>query len=187
MDFLTFDILVIDNTALVSGFNLNLVLTQNPDLQLFMTDLVYEEAEKNPKSTTIIQIAESQGILHVREPDPETFQLVNTVSQKSGDVGALSDPDKSLIALAQDLRMENPELSIALMSDDYSVQNTCAFFTPPIRTYSYAKAGIKRKYRWQVYCPFCRKKYSPEKLGNLCPDCGVELKRKKGKQRSNKK
>jgi rRNA maturation endonuclease Nob1 len=187
MDFLTFDILVIDNTALVSGFNLNLVLTQNPDLEIYMTDLVYEEAEKNPKSSIVIQIAESQGILHVMGADPEILQQVDNIAQKSGDVGALSTPDKSLIALTQELRTKNPELSVVLMSDDYSVQNTCAFFSPPIRTYSYSKAGIKRRFRWKVYCPFCRKTFSPEKLGSLCPDCGVELKRKKKKQPSNQK
>lgn len=181
MDFLSIDILIIDNTALVSGFNLNLAVNQNPDIQILMTDLVYEEAQKNPKSTTILQIAESQDLLKVRDPDGDSMEIVKVVATKSGDRGALSTPDMSLIALTHEIRSENPELNVLLMSDDYSVQNTCAFFTPPIPTYSYSKAGIKRKHRWQIYCPYCRHIYPPDKLGKRCPDCGVVLKRRKKK------
>ncbi len=183
MDFLNIDILVIDNTALVSGFNLNLAVTQNPGIELYMTEDVHAEAEKNPRSATIMQIAEGQGILRVREPDPDTMDLVKEVSRKSGDSGALSHPDMSLIALAHDLRTQFPGRHVVLMSDDYSIQNTSAFFIPPIETFSYSKAGIKNKIRWQIYCPYCKKRYAPDQLGALCPDCGVALKRKKVKKR----
>ena len=104
-------------------------------------------------------------------------------SQESGDIGALSENDKELIALDVDISREKPLSRVFLMSDDYSVQNTCAVLHLSI--YKYRKAGIQKKIRWEVYCPSCYRTYPPAQLGEACEMCGEPLKRRpfRGKQR----
>ena len=167
----TIDCLLIDNTAFVSGFNLNTLMLQHPELQVFITSEIYDEAEKNPRSRQIIAIAEAQKILHIQDPSTNALHLVHNAATKSGDVGALSHADQSLMALHTDLQALHPEWHILLMSDDYSVQNVSPRLN--ISIFRFQKAGIKRTHVWQVYCPQCFRKYPPALLGMECEWCEV--------------
>ncbi|WP_371803265.1 hypothetical protein [Candidatus Lokiarchaeum ossiferum] len=178
-----FDIIVLDNTAFVSGFNLNLVTFQNPAIQMYITMDIYDEALKNPRSKQIIEIAEAQNILRIQNPTADSLNTVTTYATKTGDIGALSKPDQSIIGLCLDLKVDFAEKRIILMSDDYSVQNTCSALKIPI--FKLHKKGIKKKIQWEIYCPQCFQVFPPNELGNLCDHCGAQLKRRRyrGKRR----
>ena len=177
------DIIILDNTAFVSGFNLNLVTIQNPEIQMFITMSIYEEAQRNPRAKRIIEIAEAQNILRIQDPSIHSINTVIERATSTGDIGALSDPDQSIIALCVDLKDQFVEKTIVLMSDDYSVQNTSVALNIPI--FKLHKKGIKKKINWEVYCPQCFKIFQPTELGHDCDHCGAQLKRRryKGKRK----
>ena len=175
------DCLILDNTAFVSGFNLNIIILQHPELHVFITSEIYEEAYRNPRSRQIIAIAEAQDILNIRDPSADALQQVKRAATSSGDIGALSSADQSLMALHVDLHHQHPEWHILLMSDDYSVQNVSPRLN--ISIFRFQKSGIRRTYVWQVYCPQCFRKYPPTQLGMECEMCGAILKRKKKKKK----
>lgn len=180
-NFRNVDILIIDNTAFVSGFNLNVISQQNPNIQIFVTPEIIEETEKNPRSKQLIEIALSQEILKIESPSQEFLSQVKKKATQSGDIGALSKPDQSIIALALELKTQNPSQNILLMSDDYSIQNTCVLCG--IHTFSFQKEGIKKKIDWEIYCPHCFHKFPPQELGKECEFCGGILKRRKSHQK----
>ena len=176
-NFSQIDIIILDNTAFVSGFNLNLVTLQNPAIQMYITMDIYEEALKNPRSRQIIEIAEAQNILRIQNPTSKSIKIVTKFATETGDIGALSKPDQSIIGLCLDLKKDYADLKIILMSDDYSVQNTCSALK--ISIFKLHKKGIKRKIQWEVYCPQCFQIFPPHELGNLCDHCGGQLKRRR--------
>ena len=179
------DCLILDNTAFVSGFNLNTVMLQYQELRVFLTSEIYEEAYRNPRSRQIIAVAEAQNILAIQDPSADALQQVQKAATASGDIGALSHADQSLMALCVDLQHQHPEWRILLMSDDYSVQNVSPRLQ--ISIFRFQKAGIKRTHVWQVYCPQCFRTYPPAELGMECEWCGATLKRKKKKKRKKRK
>ena len=179
IDFTSFDIIILDNTAFVSSLDINLIANQHPDLEIYVSDLIFEEAEKNYRAKNILETALEQRNLLIGAPSSTTMKIIKQAAAKSGDLKALSEPDQSILALAYELRDENPGKNIMLITDDYSVQNTATFVSPPIPTMELSKDGIKKPIQWEVYCPGCFKKYAAEKLGSSCPTCQVELKRRK--------
>jgi rRNA maturation endonuclease Nob1 len=175
-------ILVIDNTAFVSGFDLNAYL-QNKKIKVFITSHVFEEAVKNPRSIQKIEVAQAQGDLIIQDPAVEYITQIKQAATESGDIGALSKTDIELIALGLELHSTNNDQRVAIMSDDYSVQNICSRIK--LQIMKYQKAGIKRNYKWEIYCPNCFHTFPPKMLGKECDFCGETLKRRvfKGKQR----
>jgi len=176
------DILVLDNTAFVSGFNFNLLRIQNPEIIIVITPGIYSEAVKNIRAAPILEIAEAQNNLRIIDPsDPAEIQ-VHDAATKTGDIGALSVNDCGIIALALDMITQNPTKRVLLMSDDYSVQNTSTQLKIPL--FKYRKQGIQKKIKWEVYCPQCFRVYAITQLGEECEMCGAELKRRafKGKR-----
>ncbi|MHA1717917.1 MAG: NOB1 family endonuclease [Promethearchaeota archaeon] len=177
------DFVILDNTAFVSALNPNQIAQQNPDIQFFITSSVYDEALSNPRSSRIIEVAESQNILKIMDPMPESLEQVDRAAKETGDIAALSKTDRELIALYLDLINEYPEQKGLIFSDDYSVQNTCSLLKIPF--FSYQKRGIKKNIRWQIYCPNCFRIFPPDLLGEKCDHCGATLKRRayRGKKR----
>jgi rRNA maturation endonuclease Nob1 len=177
------DYLVLDNTAFMSGLNINLLKLKYPELIIVVSSGIYEEAIMNPRSQRTIEVAETQGYLQIRDPSNESQSKVKIGAQQSGDIGALSDNDRDLMAVCLDLMNEWPLAYVYLMSDDYSIQNTCQHLD--IRIYKFRKQGIQKKIRWEVYCPSCFRIYPPNKLKEPCEICGEPLKRRpfRGKQR----
>ncbi len=173
------DILVVDNTAFASGFNINIIGKNNPEVQIYMTPDVEQETTKSMRSQQIIDVAQSQGLLRIEIPSENSLKKVENVSARTGDSGALSKPDKSLIALSLDLMAANPQKRVFLMSDDYSIQNVCAQMIPPVSILKYSKKGISEAIVWETYCPSCYRTFNPSELSHKCPECNVRLKRKK--------
>lgn len=180
---LSVDILVLDNTAFVSGFNFNLLRIQNPEMIIAITPGIYGEAVKNTRAAPILEIAESQNNLRIIDPSDAAEIQVHDAATKTGDIGALSVNDCGLIALSLDLIAQNTSKRVILMSDDYSVQNTATELKIPL--FKYRKQGISKKITWEVYCPQCFRVYSGNQLGEECEMCGAELKRRafKGKRK----
>ena len=187
------DHIVIDNTTLVSGFNFNLVYDKKDEeedsgeiqkkktVQFYTTPEILTEAENNFQSSRIITVALAQDQLMVQSPSTQSLAIIKKTATKSGDRGALSNPDLSILGLAYELKNLYPNDRIILYSDDYSVQNTAAFLD--IETKSLQKEGIKTKIVWQVYCPQCFRKHSSNKLGKECDFCGGILRRRKKRKR----
>ncbi len=171
------DILVLDNTAFMSGFNLNIISSRNSNIKMYITSFIYDEIAKNPNSLQIVSTAISQKYLKILDPTSESLEYIKMQARKSGDLGALSAPDQSIIALCADFLKNNVENKVFLMSDDYSIQNTCQSLKIPIITFQ--KAGIKHKIKWQIYCPNCFQTFKSEELGIMCDHCGGITKRRK--------
>jgi UPF0271 protein len=176
------DILVMDTTAVIGGLNINVLRTQNPQLEIRMTTAIFEEAQRHKAAQTWLEIAVSQNILRIQDPNSDYTIEVEKKARTMGDLRSLSANDKSLIALALELRSQYPDKRIQVMSDDYSIQNTCTSLKIPI--YKLRKAGIKKAIKWEIYCPDCFRTYSPDKFKEDCDYCGTELKRRpfKGKR-----
>lgn len=175
-------IVVLDNTAFISGFNLNIITANEPQTKISITQEIYEEATRHHASQHILESAMEQGILQIGIPSDQAVDDVTKASKETGDFKSLSNNDKLLIALALTLRTENLNIPVMLMSDDYSVQNTCKKLQIPIQRYQ--KKGIKKQIKWEIYCPDCFMVYKPEQLGEECERCGAILKRRpyKGKR-----
>ena len=108
------------------------------------------------------------------EPSPDSISRVKTTAIKTGDAGALSQTDTSLLALALDLsRMEG---GVSLVSDDFAVRNVAKVLSIPLAQTS-IKGGTWKDVAWKIYCRGCGKEYTNPKL-TICPVCGTQLARK---------
>ncbi len=175
--------IILDNTAFVSNLDPNQLSLQNPEICFYITSSVYDEALSNPRSSQRIEIAEAQHVLKVRDPIPESLKIVSDTAEETGDIAALSNTDQEIMALYLDLMNDFPDQKGLLISDDYSVQNTCVRLKIPY--YSFQKKGIKKSIKWEIYCPNCYEIFSPKLLGKKCDHCGATLKRRafRGKRR----
>lgn len=169
-------ILIIDNTAFAMGFNINLLQDQWEQLQIITTSEIYEEAIRNRQSQQFLEIAQNQGLIQIQDPSIEARQHIEDTALTTGDLQSLSLPDRSLIALAYDLKMSELEANIGVMSDDYAIQNVCAVLN--LQIFTLFKQGIKQVIYWEIYCPRCFKSYPNGKLTENCPKCDCKLKRR---------
>ena len=172
-------IVILDNTAFSNKFEINTIAQSTQEIQFFTTNYIIEEAEKVPFSIQVIEIAKLQNNIHIQDPSPQAAKTIKKYAQKSGDIGALSEQDISIIALAIELREYFPNKCIELMSDDYSIQNVCRIISPPISIINFEMKGISEFITWEVYCPSCYQLFAPEKLKSKCAECNVRLKRRK--------
>jgi len=168
--------IILDNTAFVSNLDPNQLSLQNPEICFYITSSVYDEALSNPRSSQRIEIAEAQHVLKVRDPMPESLKIVSDTAEDTGDIAALSNTDQEIMALYLDLINDFPDQKGLLISDDYSVQNTCVRLKIPY--YSFQKQGIKKSIKWEIYCPNCFEIFFPKLLGKKCDHCGATLKRR---------
>jgi UPF0271 protein len=173
------DILVMDATAFIAGLNINVIQIQNPSILIYTTGGIEEEANKNPRARQCLEVARTQEIIRLGASSKEGITMIKAKAKETGDIGALSDNDIEIIALAWELHRDSPEKNVVLMSDDYSIQNVCAKVQIPI--YTLAKPGIDKPIRWEVYCPNCFKKYPGNMLGKECDHCGTLIKRRPAK------
>ena len=182
-NFNVLNFVILDNTAFVSNLDPNQLSLQNPELCFYITSSVYDEALSNPRSSQRIEIAEVQHVLKVRDPMSESLKIVSDTAEETGDIAALSNTDQEIMALFLDLMNDFPDQKGLLISNDYSVQNTCIKLKIPY--YSFQKQGIKKSIKWEIYCPNCFEIFSPKLLGKKCDHCGAILKRRafKGRRR----
>jgi UPF0271 protein len=99
---------------------------------------------------------------------------VKETAAKTGDMGALSPTDVSLLALALDLKQAAN--GVSLVTDDFAVRNLAEVLAIPLSQTS-LKGGEWKNITWKIYCKGCGKEYTNPKL-TRCLVCGTDLTRK---------
>ncbi|MFB0543429.1 MAG: NOB1 family endonuclease [Candidatus Bathyarchaeia archaeon] len=121
-----------------------------------------------------LQAALDSGSLRVKKPWKRFREEVVKAAEEVGDLAALSPADISILALA--LQLKGLHEDLALISEDYSVQNVADRLG--IRYVSLATVGISHRIVWLTYCPGCRRTYEKPVPDGVCPICGTRLRRK---------
>ncbi len=154
---------VLDSTAFYAG------IPYQGSGRYFTTYLVLEEVRHHNIGVSLIH-----SRVQVTEPSQESLTTVKMTASKTGDSGALSQTDLSLIALALDLSRR--EGGASLVSDDFAVRNVAEVLSIPLAQTS-MKGGQWKNIAWKIYCRGCGKQYTNPKL-KVCPVCGTQLARK---------
>ena len=154
---------VLDSTAFYAG------IPYQGNGRYYTTYLVLEEVKHHNVGSSLIH-----SRVQVTEPSSESLAKVKATAAKTGDIGALSQTDISLLALGLDL-MRN-EGRVNLVSDDFAVRNVAEILSIPLAPTS-VKGGEWRNITWKIYCRGCGKTFTNPKL-TVCPVCGTQLVRK---------
>jgi endoribonuclease Nob1 len=154
---------VLDSTAFYAG------IPYQGNGRYFTTYLVLEEVKHHNVGSSLIHTR-----VQVTEPSPQSLSRVKSTAAKTGDIGALSQTDLSLLALGLDLM--NGEGGVNLVSDDFAVRNVAEVLAIPLAPTS-LKGGEWKNITWKIYCRGCGKTYTNPKL-TVCPVCGTQLERK---------
>jgi endoribonuclease Nob1 len=154
---------VLDSTAFYAG------IPYQGSGRYYTTYLVLEEVKHHNVGSSLIHTR-----VQVTEPSPESVGKVRSTAIKTGDIGALSQTDMSLLALGLDLK--NGEGGVNLVSDDFAVRNVAEVLSIPLAPTA-MKGGEWKNITWKIYCRGCGKSYTNPKL-TVCPVCGTKLERK---------
>jgi len=154
---------ILDSTAFYAG------IPYQGNGRYYTTYLVLEEVKHHNVGSSLIHTR-----VQVTEPSPRSLERVKTTAAKTGDIGALSQTDMSLLALGLDLMMGDG--GVNLVSDDFAVRNVAEVLNIPLAPTS-MKGGEWRNITWKIYCRGCGKTYTNPKL-TVCPVCGTQLVRK---------
>jgi UPF0271 protein len=154
---------VLDSTAFYAG------IPYQGSGRYYTTYLVLEEVKHHNVGSSLIHTR-----VQVTEPSPESLGKVRSTAIKTGDIGALSQTDVSLLALGLDLK--NGEGGVNLVSDDFAVRNVAEVLSIPLAPTA-MKGGEWKNITWKIYCRGCGKSYTNPKL-TVCPVCGTKLERK---------
>jgi len=154
---------VLDSTAFYAG------IPYQGSGRYFSTYLVLEEVKHHNVGSSLIHTR-----VQVTEPSPESLDKVRSTAIKTGDIGALSQTDVSLLALGLDLK--TGEGGVNLVSDDFAVRNVAEVLSIPLAPTA-MKGGEWKNITWKIYCRGCGKSYTNPKL-TVCPVCGTKLVRK---------
>ncbi len=154
---------VLDSTAFYAG------IPYQGNGRYYTTYLVLEEVKHHNVGSSLIHTR-----VQVTEPSPESMSRVKSTASKTGDMGALSQTDVSLLALALDLA--GLEGGVSLVTDDFAVRNVAEVLSIPLSQTS-LKGGEWKNITWKIYCKGCGKQYTNPKL-TRCPVCGTDLVRR---------
>ena len=154
---------VLDSTAFYAG------IPYQGSGRYFTTYLVLEEVRHHNVGSSLIH-----SRVQVTEPTPDSLTRVKTTASKTGDMGALSQTDMSLLALALDL--SKVDGGVSLVSDDFAVRNVAEVLGIPLAQTT-LKGGQWKNITWKLNCRGCGKQYTNPKL-TVCPVCGTQLVRK---------
>ena len=154
---------VLDSTAFYAG------IPYQGNGRYYTTYLVLEEVKHHNVGSSLIHTR-----VQVTEPSPESIDKVKLTASKTGDMGALSQTDISLLALALDLA--HAEGGVSLVTDDFAVRNVAEILSIPLSQTS-MKGGEWKNITWKIYCKGCGKQFTNPTL-TRCPVCGTDLVRK---------
>ena len=160
-------VLILDSSAILGGFKPHLVNEGQ-----FITSGVFNEI-KSSNAEKNLNLAFEQGKIQVKDPTDQSLDKIQELSQQSGDSFVLSEVDKSILALALDLKKENK--TPVILTDDYSMQNVAKMLDLEYDTI--IESGIRKKINWKIVCPACRLEYPHSKKQSKCEVCGTPLKR----------
>jgi UPF0271 protein len=161
--------IVLDTSALIMGYEVAEVEAEHYTVQS-----VREEIQRDDIRKLRLDSAIDSGRITVRTPDTRYRAEVNLIIGEMGEADALSKADAELLALGAQLKGEGWET--ILISDDYSVQNVASELGLGFK--GLATQGIKRQFKWVVYCPGCRRTFEEPQEDGVCPICGTDLKRR---------
>jgi UPF0271 protein len=164
--------LVLDTSAILQGYN------PIENVQLFTVPEVIEEVKSPILRLKISSLVTSLN-LTVLSPKDTYRDKIETISMEMGEKNSLSSTDKSVLALTLQLQDEK-SIDTTLISDDYSVQNISTILG--LKNRGIANQGIKRIYKWKIYCPGCKNEFQEMPLTRECNICGTLVKRKPRKK-----
>jgi len=118
-------------------------------------------------SRNFIQAAIGQKSLSIRNPESAALKEISLRSKELG--LRLSDADKSILALALELRSR--KRSFTLITDDRSVQNLASALK--FRFIDVLHGRISETLKFSKNCPVCGKEYTS--YVEECEDCGTRL------------
>ncbi len=124
---------------------------------------VFEVAEEMKSGKAAIEFDKMQKMgLEIIEPKEEFIVAAKKLQEKTKD--RVSQTDIRVIALA--LQFKSMEKEVAVVSDDYAVQNICK--RESINIIPLSKKGIKRELEWSGRCKAC----GAPMPGDACDVCG---------------
>jgi len=162
-------VIILDTSAFVAGLDPLAIQDEQ-----YSTPLVRDELNSNSLPWTRLTTAVGSAKLKIKQPNAEFVDKIREVSKKLGDVLALSEADKQVLALALEFKCAG--YSPLIVTDDYSIQNVAnqiGVQFAPLMTF-----GIRFRLHWILYCPACHKKYPSDYRLKTCEVCGTALKRK---------
>jgi UPF0271 protein len=151
---------VLDTSAFIYGMM--------PGGEMETVPAVYAEV-KDEQSRIRLELMEG---LRVVEPDAPYLRIVGEAAMKTGDDKRISKADGDLLALA--LQEKEAGKDVALLTDDYAVQNVARGLG--IRVIALRQKKSRSRVAWEKQCTGCRRTYAE---GETCPVCGSPLRLKK--------
>ena len=161
--------IVLDTSALIMGYE-----AAEVEAEHYTVPSVRGEIQRDDIRKLRLDSAIDAGRITVKTPDPKYRADVERTIGEMGEAAALSKADTELLALGAQLKGEGWETTV--VSDDYSVQNVASRLGLGFK--GLATQGIKRQFKWETYCPGCRKTFDEPQEEGICPICGTELKRR---------
>ena len=165
------EIFILDATALISGLDPNVI-----NRTLWTIAEVIDEI-KDSRSKLRIEMAIENKTIKIGRPSAIAINKIQQAAEKSGDIVVLSDTDIKILSLALDFKDKGHE--VAILTDDYSVQNVASRLK--IESKAYTTAGIRYEIRWELYCPSCFHSIempNTKRKQIFCEICGTKMKRR---------
>ena len=166
--------IVLDTSALIMGYE-----AAEVEAKHYTVPSVRGEIQRDDIRKLRLDSAIDSGRITVKSPDIRYRAEVKRIIREMGEADALSKADAELLALGAQLKGEGWETTV--VSDDYSVQNVASELGLGFK--GLATQGIKRQFKWVIYCPGCRKIFEEPQDEGVCPICGTMLKRRPSRKR----
>jgi UPF0271 protein len=166
--------IVLDTSALIMGYE-----AAEVEAEHYTVPSVREEIQRDDIRKLRLDSAINSGRITVKSPDTKYRDEAQRIIGEMGEADALSEADAELLALGAQLKGEGWETTV--VSDDYSVQNVASELGLGFR--GLATQGIKRQFKWETYCPGCRRTFEKPQEDGVCPICGTDLKRRPSRKR----
>lgn len=159
--------LVLDASALIQGYS------PGSSGQAFTVPAVLDEIREEMARLRVDALIIG-GRITVVAPGEASRARLEEEAAAMGESRALSAADKEVLSLA--LQFASEGQAPVVVSDDYSVQNMADHLGLPYM--SLAVGGIKKQFKWVIYCPGCRRSFDGPQRENTCPVCGTTLKKR---------
>lgn len=154
--------LVLDTSLLLGG--------RDPPRTAHWATTPEAAAEVRPGGRDARRFEDWQSIgLEVRTPSPARIADVEEVARAAGNLSRLSAADRSLLALAL-------ELKATLVTDDYTMLDVARRLQ--VRTQTVNQEGVRENLDWRPRCAGCGRWFDAPQKGDECPVCGSPVRAK---------
>jgi UPF0271 protein len=161
--------ILLDTSAFIIGYE-----SSSTEEDHYTVPSVREELKKEGFQHLKLDIALKKGKIRLLSPENRYLDKVNSKAEELGELAALSYTDRELLAGGLQLRAES-RIPV-ILSEDYAVQNVADGLG--LKHRGLATPGIRRRFKWAIYCPGCRQSFEKLTSRGICPICGTTLKRK---------